>query len=285
MSWYDPTSWDWSGAFGVGSGDPSNTDRQNVRQTGNNLSDFGDQARGGYGGDTAAMQGTQTYLQGLMSGQNSVSAEQLRQGLQQQLAQQQSMAASASPGNAAMAARNAAMNMGHASTAMAGNAAMAGLQERNQAASQLAGLQLGMRGQDLQGTLGGYNGAAGAYGAAMGNPQKTWGSYLGPAISGAAAAAVKSDKRAKKEIEDGGSDATRALEKLRAKSYRYKDERDGKGRQFGIMAQDLEGGPLASAVIDTPHGKYVDGGKAALAGLGLAAELHRRISKLEGKGK
>lgn len=193
-----------SDVFGVGSGDPSNSDRQGVRtgaanlsQTGNNLSDFGDQARAGYGQDTASLASQQQYLQDLMHGKNSVSAEQLRQGLQQQLSQQQAMAASANPNNAAMAARNAALNMGRASYGMSGQAALAGIQERNAAAQSLASLNLGMRGQDLQGTLGGYNGAtgaygasAGAYGSAMQNPQKTWGPIVGGAIGGLASYAA-----------------------------------------------------------------------------------------------
>lgn len=124
-----------------------------------------------YGASTAQMGQTTDYLGGLMRGQNSVAAEQLRQGLGQQLAAQRSMAASASPQNAAMAARTAAMQMGRLGAGMSGQAALAGLQERNQAAGQLGQLQLGMRGQDVNAALGGYGGATQAYGAMLAGPE------------------------------------------------------------------------------------------------------------------
>ncbi len=286
MSWYNPASWDWAGAFGIGSGDPGNADRANVGANAAQANAMGQAGAANYGADRAGMQQTQDYLRGQMQGQNSVSAEQLRQGLQQNLANQQSMAAGASPNNAAMAARTAAMQMGRAGAGLSGQQAVAGLQERNQAAGQLGQMQLGQSGQDVQAGLGGYGAANQGYGTALGNPEKTWGSMLGGAIGGAASALVsKSDRRAKTEIADGDGDADKALKGLQAFSYRYKDEKDGKGKQFGIMAQDLEGAGLGHAVIDTPNGKYVDGAKAATSSLALVAALGKRVAKLEGGGK
>ena len=285
------------GWFGLGSGDPSNPYRNAVGNTGAQANAFGNASAAGYGSNQAGinntignMGATQGYFQNQMNGGNSVSAMQLQQGLQQNLAAQQANAASASPQNAAMAARNAAMGMGQAASGLAGQQAVAGLQERNQAAQLLSQsqqnqgqLQLGQSGQNMQGALGGYGASNQAYGAALGTPQQTLAPMLGAGIGGAAAALAKSDRRAKTEIEDGDDDAGKAISGLRAFAYKYKDERDGKGKQFGVMAQDLERAGLGHAVIDTPSGKMVHGAKAALSGLALIASLGKRVSSLEGK--
>jgi len=278
MSWYDPTSWDWGGALGIGSGDPGNKYRDALQQNAQQQGQFGQNLQGQYLQNQAGMNNTMGMLQGLANGQNSVSAEQLRQGLQQAQAQQMSMAASAAPQNQAMAARNAMVNSGNVASGMMGQQAMAGLQERQAALNALSQMQLGQSGQNLQGALGMAQNANNAYGTNLGNPQKTWGGMIGGL---GAAAIAKSDRSAKTDIKDGSGDASKALDKLRGYSYRYKDERDGKGKQFGILAQEMESAGLGHAVIDTPTGKVVHGAKAATAALGLAAELHRRVKKLE----
>lgn len=180
-----------SGALGIGSGDPSNKYRNAVSSVGENALNFGYGAANNYNQNQAGLNQSIDALRALASGQNSVSAEQLRQGLQQNVAAQQSLAAGASPQNAAMAARQAAMNAGRLGYGLAGQQALAGLQERNQAQQALAQLQLGQSGQNLQGALGGYNAATGAWGQALGNPQKTWGSVLGGALGGAASMVPK----------------------------------------------------------------------------------------------
>ncbi len=287
MSWYNPTSWDWSGAFGIGSGDPSNKDRANLQGNAAQANAMGAQGAANYAADRAGMQQTMDHMRGQMQGQHSVSAEQLRQSLGQNLANQQSMMAGASPQNAAMAARTGAMQMGRIGSGLAGQQALAGLQERNQAAGQLSQMQLGQQGQDIQAGLGGFGAANQGWGAAMGTPEKTWGGMLGGAIGGAASAVpgmiAASDRRLKTEIDDGGSDADKAIKGLRAFSYRYKDEKHGKGKQLSIMAQDMERAGLGHAVIDTPDGKMIHGAKAATSSLALVAALGRRVQKLEGK--
>lgn len=144
--------------------------KQGLAAQGRYSQGFGDQGAANYNAMTGQLGGTYgqlgdalNYQRGLMMGQNSVSQEQLRQNLQQGLAAQQSMAAGASPQNAAMAATNAAINMGRLSAGLAGQQALAGLQERNMAAqnygqlgSALGQLQLGQRGQDQNVALGGY---------------------------------------------------------------------------------------------------------------------------------
>ena len=64
------------------------------------------------------------------------------------------MAASASPANAAMAARTAATQMGRLGAGMSGAAAMAGIQERNAAQQALNDSILRQQQLQLQGALG-----------------------------------------------------------------------------------------------------------------------------------
>lgn len=89
------------------------------------------------------------HLRGQMSGQNSLSVEQLRQDSGRNIAMQQALAASAGPQNAAMAQRMASQNAGRINQGMAGQAAMAGIAERNAAAQALGGLAGQARGQDM----------------------------------------------------------------------------------------------------------------------------------------
>lgn len=237
------------------------------------------------GGDLATQRAA---LQRLASGQDSYSAEQLRQGLQQNLASQQSMAASASPANAVMAARNASMNMNRAAYGLSGQQALAGIQERQSAQQALANLTLGERSQDLQGALGARQNAVGAYGQAIAqnNQDMTWLQKYGGAIQGGLQGmAAMSDRRLKKNVKDGDGEANATLASLKSYTFDYKDERHGKGKQTGIMAQDLERAGLKQAVIETPGGKAVHGAKLATANTAMLAALARRVGKLEGKRK
>lgn len=154
---------------------------QQAQQAGN----FANYGQSQFQGVNQGMTDYRRQLQALASGQNSLSREQLRQGLGQQLAQQQAMAASANPNNAAMAARNAAQNMARASYGMSGQAAMAGIQERNQA-NQLLGTALANQGNmNLQAALQSRQNAMQGYGAQnTGTPEKSWLEKYGPAIIG-----------------------------------------------------------------------------------------------------
>ena len=119
-------------------------------------------------------------------GQRSVSAEQLRQSLGQLYAQQRSMAAGASPRNAAAAARLAAIRSSQLGAGLAGQQALAGLQEQNQAWQQYGGLLSTLRGQDLNAALGSRQSALQGYGAAnAGTPAPSWIQQWGPAVTGA----------------------------------------------------------------------------------------------------
>jgi len=246
-----------------------------------------------------ALDETLDMLRQQATGERSVSAEQLRQGLQQNLAAQQSMAAGARPGNAAMAARNAAMQMGRMGSGLSGQQALAGLQEQNQAAQLLGQLQTQARQQELQRALESRQNAIQGYGAveaqrggrfgAIAGQPSTFDKILG-AGSGIAQGWLigrnpRSDRRAKTKIKRE-VEPEELLKSLKAYRFEYRNPEDGKGQQFGIMAQDLEKSRLGKGtVINTPQGKVIDAGKLTTALAAASASMHQRISKLEGKRK
>lgn len=247
---------------------------------------FASQSQRGYQQLGQRAGGALDYLQGQAQGQNSVSAEQLRQGLQQNIAAQQSMAAGASPQNAAMAARTAAIQAGRLGAGLAGQQAIAGLQERNQAQQQYAGLLQGLRGQDLQATLGSRGQAMGAYSPQQaGTPEKSFVDKYGPTLLAAGQlAASASDERLKMGMHDGTADANKAMAKIKPESFEYRDPMmHGSGRRVGVMAQALERAGLGHAVIDTPGGKAIHGGHLATANTAMVGALAKRLAKLEAK--
>jgi hypothetical protein len=156
---------------------------------------FADNAQAGYGAYGQQAQQPLTYLQRTAQGENSVSSEQLRQALQQNVAAQRSLAAGASPQNAAMAARTAAIQSGRLGAGLAGQQAVAGLQERAQA-NQAYGSLLGtLRGQDLNAALSARQNAMTGYGANnAGAPPKSWIEQYGPAIQGGLSAYAASQR-------------------------------------------------------------------------------------------
>src|SRR5688500_9405796 len=83
-------------------------------------SGFADRGEQGFGQLGAESGRLRQQLGDVASGKVSLSAEQLRQGLQQNIAGQQAMAAGARPGSAPMAARTAAMSAGRMGQGLAG---------------------------------------------------------------------------------------------------------------------------------------------------------------------
>ncbi len=269
---------------GVADDSQSSLDQRNaLNAQGAAAGGFADQSQAGVGALGAEANAARAALRDQAAGKNMLSTEMLRQGLQQQYGQQRSMAAGASPQNQAMAARTGAMNMQRASTGMAGQSALAGIQEQRSAQDALMQSIMAQRGQDMTGALGSRGNAVNAYQVVK--PEKSDMEKYGSAVGSGLSMIAMSDKRLKTEIEDGDAKAKSATEKLKAYSYKYKDEKHGKGDQFGPMAQDLEEAGLGHAVIDTPDGKAVHGAKAALSGIALTAALAKRVAKLEGKAK
>jgi hypothetical protein len=236
----------------------------------------------GYGAMSAEAAQQREMLRRQALGQDSLSAEQLRQGLQQNMSAQRSMAASASPSNGPMAALHAAQNMGRQGAGMSGQAALAGIQERAAAQQNLGQSISAQRGQDLQAALGSRQTAVSGFGGVT--PEKStlekWGD---PIASGLGAYAKFSDKRLKEDIEDGDKDANAAIEGLQSYTYKYKDKKLGKDRELGVMAQDLEKAGLKHAVFETPRGKAVHGAALSTANTSMIAALGKRVRELEGK--
>lgn len=97
------------------------------------------------------LNGETDYLRRIARGQESVSAMQLRDALARTNAQQASMAAAAAPRDSTMAALMASRNAMQASSGLAGQQAIAGIQERQAAQSQLVDALLRQRQQDIGG--------------------------------------------------------------------------------------------------------------------------------------
>lgn len=220
-----------------------------------------------YTAQDSAFRGNQSQLAQMLMGQargeNSLSAEQLRQGQMSSVAQQQALAASAAPGQQSTALRMAMGNAARQGYGMSGQAAMAGIAERNAAAQSLGGVLSGARGQDQQ--MGMYNagnqqaasqfnaGQNGAlaqallqaqlqnaqaqqqgsmayqgdrtqrFGAMLGVPT-TGERVLGAAQGAASMAAMASDERAKESIEHGGNEADEFMRAITPQTWEYKAE-------------------------------------------------------------
>ena len=161
-SWYDDAT-----TRGKGEGDRLGAEAETA-------SGFatGTQAQFGVLGGEATQE--RDYLRKIARGEESVSAIQLKNALQQNQSAQQSMAAGARPANAAMAARQAAMNAARQGAGLAGQQATAGIQERQSAQQALANMLMQQRQQELNATLGSRGQALSGFGqryqGAMGQP-------------------------------------------------------------------------------------------------------------------
>lgn len=273
----------WDGLTGEGGmfGDPKGT-KERLAQ-GQAASDFANRNETQFrrGGRDAFAQ--RKYMEDIARGRESVSALQLKQALGQNIAGQQSMAASARPGQGAMAARNAMMNAGRAGSALGGQQALAGIQERQAAQNSLNNMILQQRGQDLQGALGSRTNAVNAF-----NPQGPSGSDKQAAAAGQIGKllGLLSDKTKKKNIRDASKDSEEFIKSLKAYKYDYKDSQYGKGEQLGIMAQDLlKSKHGKQAIVPTKAGLMVHGPKLAAAVASSLPGMLSRIEQLEGKGK
>ncbi len=247
-------------------------------------------------------------LQQQASGQGpSLAQMQLQQATDRTLNQSLGQIRAATGPNAALAGRTgalaAAQQMGQAGNA----SAQLRLQEQQQAQQALAGISAQgragdstTRAQDIgaqESTAQVRLGAAEGYGTMAGEKVKAEGKVLdgqqeaqiqksknaseigkaglGGLLEGLAS---KSDKNAKKNIKPGQVDAL--MSSISAKEFDYKDSKDGEGKHFGLMAQDLEKTPYGkSMVINTPQGKMVDIRKVAMAALAGVAELHKKKAK------
>lgn len=121
-----------------------------------------------YSGSEAARLGIEAdsqrkYMEDIARGRESVSAMQLQDSLGKNLASQQAMVAAANPASGAMAARTGMQNQARQAAGLAGDQALAGIQERQQAQQALNEMLLRQRGQDVNATVQSRGIAAGAF--------------------------------------------------------------------------------------------------------------------------
>jgi len=92
-----------------------------------------------------------------------------------------------------------------------------------------------------------------------------------------------SDENLKEEITPGDGKLYAFLDKLGSHEYKYKDAKHGEGRRISPMAQELEKTDEGKAfVFEAEDGKAVDYGKGFGTMLASQAALHKRLKKLEG---
>jgi hypothetical protein len=266
--------------------------------------------------DAAAVNAQQSQLAAMLQrqamGQQAGAGElAVNRQVGQATAAQQAQAMMARGQNAALAARNAARNTADIGTTGAGMAAQAQMSDQVNAQNQLSQLLNAQRGQDIN--IGQGNQAAqvqttgqnntfnlGLLANLLGVDTATLQAQLNkaqidagdkgimPGIIQTAGtiAAGKSDKTLKTDIRDGGKEADDVMSKIRASSYRYKNEpRDGTGRRLGVMAQDLEKSKMGKEAVvplpDLPGKKGVDMFKGLSVALASVGRLHERLSAVE----
>lgn len=138
---------------------------------------MGQQGRFAYNRLGTSLDAEAERLRRQANGQDSMSALQLRAGLDQTLGQQRSMAASAAPQNQAMANINASRNAMTLGSGLAGQTAMAGIAEQQAAGSALQQMLLEQRRQEQAQAQFGYG--------AM-KPGQSWLSRYGGAVQAGA---------------------------------------------------------------------------------------------------
>jgi hypothetical protein len=92
------------------------------------------------------------------------------------------------------------------------------------------------------------------------------------------AAAAMSDERQKKNVT--GFDSEGFLSHFQGNSFEYKDPKFGKGKQSGVMAQEMEKA-MPQAVMETGQGKAIDYGKVAGPILASLADMNERMKRME----
>lgn len=230
---------------------------------------------------------------------------------QRQLAEQGAQAAQATNAQAAMARTQEQMNAQGALGGLTGqmrgqDLGVAGMGQQHALANAQMGQQarqfgmegmMGLSGQQLQANMG-YAGMqnqtdlannqinAGIAGQNAASANAFGTAILGGLSSGLGAGLMKSDERAKTNVDREGvdNDMREFLQALDPASYDYKQpEKDGAGRHWSVMAQSAAKSAAGrSFVTPTPDGQLgLDTRKATGVALTALAHLHRRQDKLE----
>lgn len=230
-------------------------DRAAAASFGENAADYMKKAQESASG-LASEQGRMAAQQGTRSAEQAARTAGLNKG-------QAALSGAQRAGDIYTQAQQGAMQSGIGNY-MAGTGQIAGQ------GAEMAGRQLSAAG--LKAGIGGQMQAAG-----QAQQQGMMGALGGLAGAGAS---LLSDEKAK-DVK-GPFDLEEALGKLRTVKYDYKGA-PGEGR-IGVLAQDVEQGPMKEAVVETPAGKALDVRELAPATLALVAKLYRRVRELERGG-
>lgn len=239
-------------------------------------------------------------LMGQATGQgDSLAQQQLQQATDQNIAQQRALASSARGVNMGLAQRLAQTGAGQAQQQLAGQSAIARLQEQQGAQNMLGNVlgqgrsgdinvgQLGVmqRGQDIQNqqalnqqelewakALRGLN-SGGSGGGVM--------SGIGGILGGIGS--IFSDEDLKENITIGNDKIADFLDKIKAHEFNYKNPSlDGSGKKFGPMAQEIEKSEVGKSFIEeTPRGKMVNYGQGLGVMLASQGYLNDRLDDIE----
>lgn len=229
----------------------------------------------------------------------SVAHEQLNQALQANEAGQLSQAAGIGGGNAFLARRTAANNIAGLNSKAGQDAALLRAQEVA-AAQQNLGNVLGAQTDEATKMYGAKTGfgldynrlgastAAGDFANRTQQRQQDIGIAKDVATgAGSGAAAVASDPALKSDIHEESPAAIHAfLEALQPSGFRYKDDEEEDPERHGIMTTDLKKSDIGRSLVrETPRGEGYDQGQGLGAAFEALADLHRRVSKMEGGGR
>jgi multidrug efflux pump subunit AcrA (membrane-fusion protein) len=145
-------------------------------------------------------------------------------------------------------------------------------------ANQQAGLQAGLNNYSGQQSA---NVASASQNAQQNAQQNSMFGNIGLGL-GTIGAIAFSDKNMKDNVESGDKDIEGFLDKIPSKKYDYKDSKNGEGKQYGLLAQDLEKHPVGKAmVVETPEGKAVDYGKGLATILATQSFLNKKMNSLK----
>lgn len=232
-------------------------------------------------------------------GKNSIVQEQLRQGMQSNLANTIQGTAMQRGGNLA-AMSGAAAGAGAAQGAQMNNAAaLARLQEQQAAMQGYSGLASTMAGQNLQQQMGfeGLGAQQGMFNAGAANQQSQFSRQMKlqeqqaqfqnamqgvQMASSLAGGLLMSDERRKTDVAPAGPELGDALMLIQPSRYQYDAAMQDPGQKFGVMAQDVERSPLGQqVVVNTPAGKMLDSGQTAAVALAGTSDHERRLRAIE----
>lgn len=231
----------------------------------------------------------------------SIAEAQLKAASSRNLAQTLAAAAAQRGGNPALMQRQILQQQGDAARGLAEQSAILRMQEQQQARQELANLAVQQQQQDLQQVISPAQlvsqGEADRFAADVARrnmvKQEQMGfrspQAIGSVVGSIGQLAAASDERMKKDVKPASKKMKSFLDALDSKSYKYKNDKEPgtrPGKNFGIMAQDLEKSEVGKTmVMDVGGKKMVDMQKGFGAVLAAQAELNKRINALEKKKK